>query len=53
MHAQNFFVSTALAPKTSGEQKGLLYEAHDYPAHGRIVATGYYLFKKESSRGNL
>lgn len=37
MHAQNFFVSTALAPKTSGEQKGLLYEAHDYPAHGRIV----------------
>ncbi|MBW8351880.1 LysM peptidoglycan-binding domain-containing protein [Bacillus sp. IITD106] len=32
-----YFVSTALAPKTSSEQKGLLYEAHDYAAHGRIV----------------
>jgi spore germination protein len=30
-------VSTALAPKISGTQQGLLYEAHDYPAHGRIV----------------
>lgn len=30
-------LSTALAPKTSGEQMGLLYEAHDYPAHGEIV----------------
>lgn len=37
LHPQGYFVSTALAPKTSGEQKGLLYEAHDYPAHGRIV----------------
>ncbi len=27
----------ALAPKTSGEQKGLLYEAHDYPAIGAVV----------------
>ncbi|WMJ80756.1 glycosyl hydrolase family 18 protein [Clostridium sp. MB40-C1] len=32
-----YIVTTALAPKTSGEQKGLLYEAHDYPAHGLIV----------------
>ena len=30
-------LSTALAPKTSGEQEGLLYEAHDYAAHGEIV----------------
>ncbi|MCY6959388.1 glycosyl hydrolase family 18 protein [Clostridium brassicae] len=32
-----YIVTTALAPKTSGDQKGLLYEAHDYPAHGVIV----------------
>lgn len=30
-------LSTALAPKTSSTQKGLLYEAHDYQAHGEIV----------------
>ena len=27
---------TALAPKTSADQKGLLYEAHDYAAIGRL-----------------
>lgn len=37
LHPRGYFVSTALAPKVSGEQTGLLYEAHDYPAHGRIV----------------
>lgn len=37
LHQEGFFVSTAVAPKTSGEQTGLLYEAHDYEAHGRIV----------------
>lgn len=37
LHQQGFFVSTSLAPKLSAEQKGLLYEAHDYAAHGRIV----------------
>lgn len=37
LHAENYFVSTALAPKTSESQQGLLYEAHDYEAHGRIV----------------
>ncbi|MFS0644805.1 LysM peptidoglycan-binding domain-containing protein [Siminovitchia sp. 179-K 8D1 HS] len=37
LHPLGYFVSTALAPKTSGTQTGLLYEAHDYPAHGRIV----------------
>lgn len=30
-------LSTALAPKTSATQQGLLYEAHDYEAHGEIV----------------
>lgn len=37
LHRGNFFVSTALAPKTGPGQQGLLYEAHDYEAHGRIV----------------
>jgi spore germination protein len=37
LHEKGFFVSSALAPKTSSEQKGLLYEAHDYAAHGEIV----------------
>jgi spore germination protein len=32
-----YTVTTALAPKTSAEQKGLLYEAHDYPVHGALV----------------
>lgn len=27
----------ALAPKTSGEMKGLLYEAHDYPTIGAVA----------------
>lgn len=33
----NLLLSTALAPKTSSTQQGLLYEAHDYKAHGEIV----------------
>ncbi|MFD1706446.1 LysM peptidoglycan-binding domain-containing protein [Siminovitchia sediminis] len=37
LHPLGFFVSTALAPKTSSQQQGLLYEAHDYEAHGRIA----------------
>jgi spore germination protein len=37
LHSAGFFVSSSLAPKISGEEKGLLYEAHDYPAHGRIL----------------
>lgn len=37
LHAQGYFVSSSLAPKTSANQPGLLYEAHDYPAHGRIL----------------
>lgn len=32
-----YSVSTAIAPKLRREQKGLLYEAHDYAAHGEIV----------------
>jgi spore germination protein len=37
LHQEGFLLSTALAPKTSAEQKGALYEAHDYPSHGRIA----------------
>lgn len=37
LHPEGYFVSTAVAPKTGPGQAGLLYEAHDYPAHGRIV----------------
>ncbi len=35
--AQGWLMSTALAPKTSAEQKGRWYEAHDYRAHGEIA----------------
>lgn len=37
LHPLGYIVTTALAPKLSGSQSGLLYEAHDYPAHGSIV----------------
>ncbi|WP_027399644.1 LysM peptidoglycan-binding domain-containing protein [Anaerovorax odorimutans] len=37
MHDEGYFVSTALAPKTSEEQMGQLYEAHDYKAHGDLA----------------
>lgn len=32
-----YTITTALAPKTSATQQGLLYEAHDYPVHGALV----------------
>lgn len=34
---EGLLVTTALAPKESTDQTGLLYEAHDYQAHGEIV----------------
>lgn len=37
MHALGYSVSSALAPKYGAEQGGLLYTAHDYLAHGRIM----------------
>ncbi|MBY0123173.1 LysM peptidoglycan-binding domain-containing protein [Bacillus sp. S/N-304-OC-R1] len=36
LRPEGLSLSTALAPKISGDQKGLLYEAHDYQAHGEI-----------------
>lgn len=32
-----YSISTALAPKISAGQQGLLYEAHDYPVHGELA----------------
>ena len=37
MHRLGYLVVTALAPKLSEGQQGLLYEAHDYAAHGQTV----------------
>lgn len=37
LNAEGYSVFVALAPKTSSEQKGLLYEAHDYGSIGAIV----------------
>ena len=34
---QGYLVTAALAPKTSADQRGLLYEGHDYAAIGRAV----------------
>jgi len=34
---QGFLLSTALAPKTSAEQVGAWYTAHDYATHGRLT----------------
>lgn len=37
IHQEGFLISTALAPKTSAQQTGPWYTAHDYRAHGEIV----------------
>lgn len=34
--SEGWLMSTALAPKTSANQKGKWYEGHDYKAHGEI-----------------
>ena len=41
LSAEGFILITALAPKTSAQQRGLLYEAHDYAALG--AASDYVL----------
>lgn len=35
LHPLGYYVFTALAPKISAAQSGLLYEAHDYAFHGK------------------
>lgn len=37
VHRRGLLLVTALAPKTSDTQKGLLYEAHDYAFHGQVA----------------
>ena len=37
LHPLGCPVSTAIAPKESADQQGLLYTAHDYEAHGRYA----------------
>lgn len=37
LEPMGYKVFTSLAPKISGDQKGILYEAHDYKAQGEIV----------------
>ncbi|MCI1956421.1 MAG: LysM peptidoglycan-binding domain-containing protein [Oscillospiraceae bacterium] len=37
LHNAGYILMTSLAPKTSGDQPGLLYEAHDYPVHGQFA----------------
>ncbi len=37
LDAEGFITLVALAPKTSGEMTGLLYEAHDYPTIGAVA----------------
>lgn len=35
LHERGWYLTTAIAPKESADQEGLLYSAHDYAAHGR------------------
>ena len=37
LRPQGYTISSALAPKTSANQPGLLYGAHDYPFHGSLL----------------
>lgn len=53
LHSRGYTISAALAPKTRADQPGLLYEAHDYHAHGNtddhIILMTYewgYLFSE-------
>ncbi|AET66466.1 putative glycosyl hydrolase [Desulfosporosinus orientis DSM 765] len=37
MKAKGYYISAALAPKFRAEQRGVLYEGHDYQAIGQVV----------------
>lgn len=45
LHANGYMLSSAIAPKTSDDQYGVLYTAHDYAVHGqycdRVVIMTY------------
>ncbi len=37
LHANGLILTTAIAPKTSANMTGILYEGHDYNAHGQYA----------------
>ncbi|MBR5485445.1 MAG: LysM peptidoglycan-binding domain-containing protein [Oscillospiraceae bacterium] len=37
LRSNGFVLATAVAPKTSSTQRGILYEGHDYSAHGEYA----------------
>lgn len=37
LHSRGFILVTAVAPKISADQQGLLYESHDYPVQGQAA----------------
>lgn len=37
LHSMGYLLVTALAPKISADQSGLLYTAHDYAVHGEVA----------------
>lgn len=37
LHMEGYFITTAVAPKTGLDQKGLLYEGIDYELHGALM----------------
>jgi spore germination protein len=37
LHSLGYYFITTVAPKEAAGQRGLLYEAHDYAAHGRYA----------------
>ncbi len=37
LHANSYLVVTAVAPKISADQQGILYESHDYAAQGKAA----------------
>ena len=52
LHPRGYFLSTAIAPKESAEQEGLLYTAHDYAAHGRYRRGKFsWAFQTTATRG--
>ncbi len=37
LEPMGYTVTTAIAPKTSADQQGVVYEGHDYPVHGALA----------------
>ena len=37
LHEKGLILTTAIAPKTSANMRGILYEGHEYAAHGRYA----------------